>query len=63
MNHLKQRIERNGIRHDHIYTILDVSQAYFSQMITGRRKMSKERQEILNEYLTEIEKINKKYLV
>lgn len=61
--HLKERINRNGIRHDFIYSFLDIGQAQFSQMLNGSKPMKEEHFEMLTEYLDEIEKVNKKYIV
>lgn len=59
----RERLSRCGIRHDHVYTIFDIHQVTFSQYMTLKVKMPKELYEDIDEYLTDIEKINKRYTV
>lgn len=62
---LAKRLNKNGIRHDFIFEKFkfNCSQSYFSMWASGKRKAAAfngKLQEI-NEYLDEIEVINKKY--
>jgi hypothetical protein len=63
MKYLKERINRNGIRHDFLYIMLDMHQSIFSMCLQGKRDMPTDKLEILEDYLNEIEKVNKKYLI
>lgn len=55
---LKERIERNGIRHDHLAKMFSCSQAYFSMCVNGLRPMPDEMRYILENYLQKIEVVN-----